>query len=110
MLTDQAHGTQTAVISTEHTLATVTAGKTLVLLVDTSNMAAGDTVELRAKTKVLTGGTVRVAYFVSYVDAQPADDVVKISVPIPALFSGVFTLKQTAGTGRNFDWSVLSID
>jgi hypothetical protein len=104
-------GTQTATISTEHTLLDVSAAGTYTFHVDTNAMAAGDTLELRIYQMVLTGGTRRVAYFVSYSGAQSSDDLVKISVPISNELadSGAlrFTLKQTAGTGRALPWKVL---
>lgn len=102
------NGTQTASISTEHTLSTRTSARTYVLLVDLSNLAVGDTVEIRAKVKVLTGSTARQAYVETFTGDQ-VDDVF-ISIPIPTAHSCAFTLKQTAGTGRSFDWSVLSLD
>ncbi len=105
-----ASGTQTATIGTEHTLATLTTGKTFQLLVDTINLSTLDTVELRVKMKVLTGGVSRVAYYEQFSGAQSIDDIIKISMPAAALFEAVFTLKQTAGTGRAFDWNVLSLD
>lgn len=103
-----ASGTQTAVITTEHSLATSTTGKTYVLVVDTINMVAGDVLELRAKTKVLVGSTAHLAYLATYAHAQIAPN--KYSVPVPANQSIEVTLKQTAGTGRNFEWALLSID
>lgn len=85
---------------------------TYTLHVDTVNMVAGDTLELRVYQIVLTGGTRRVAYFQSYAGAQPADDLVKLSVPIGNELTDAgslrFTLKQTTGTSRNFPWKVLS--
>lgn len=101
-------GTQTATISTEHSLSTQTNAKTYVLQVDTINMALGDKLELRIKEKVLTGGTARVAYFARYVHVQAQP--IKISIPCPSMFSLEATLKQTAGTGRNFDWALLTLD
>jgi hypothetical protein len=101
-------GSQTAVISTEHTLATSTTGKTYVLVVDTTNMVNGDVLELRIKTKPRSGGTSTLAYIANYADLQTAP--VKYSVPIPANVELVATLKQTAGTGRVFIWCILSID
>lgn len=108
--TVEASGTQTATIGTEHTLHTSAAAKTLVLRVDAVNMADGDRVELRIYSKVLSGSTLAVAYLATFmhVQAQP----VKISLPIVAAghASGTqFTLKQTAGTGRAFAWSVESV-
>ena len=106
-----ASGTQTAVIGTEHTLDDVAAAGTYTLHVDTVNMAAGDVLELRAYQIVLTGGTRRVAYLSRFFDAQPTDDLIKISVPISNELTDAgslrFTLKQTAGTGRAFPWKVL---
>ena len=100
-------GTQTAVVSTEHTLHTETGNKTCVLVVDLANLANGDTVELRIYTKAKSGGTERLAYMRSYQNAQ--SELVVYSIPVPADVSFKATLKQTAGTGRNFDWSVLGI-
>lgn len=103
-----ASGTQTAVISTEHTLSTQTTAKTYVLVVDTGAMVLGDVLELRIKTIALTAGTERVAYYAIY--AQPQATPIKYSVPVPADISCAATLKQTAGTGRNFPWKLLSLD
>lgn len=101
-----ASGSQTAVISTEHTLATSTAGYTFVLVVDTANLANGDAVELRIYTKCKSGGTERLAYCRKYANAQ--EELIKYSPPVPADVSCKATLKQTAGTGRVFDWSLLA--
>jgi len=105
----ESSGTQSAVISTEHTLASLTSARVFTFFVDTVNMQSGDTLELRVKTKVLTGGTLRVAYFQSYSGAQNTDDLIKISVPLPSDIQADFTLKQTAGTGRQYAWKVLSL-
>lgn len=107
-LADAGNGTQTATLDTEHTLATITTGKTCVLLVDCLNMVAGDVLILRAKVKTLTGSTAALAYQATYAHAQ--GEPVKISIPVPALYSVAFTLEQTDGTGRDFPWSVVSLD
>jgi hypothetical protein len=101
-------GSQTAVINTEHTLATSTTGKTYVLCVDCTNMVNGDILELRIKTKPRSGGTSTLAYIANYADVQSCP--VKYSVPVPANIELVATLKQVAGTGRAFIWALLSID
>lgn len=102
-----ANGTQTATVTTEHTLATITTVGTFLLNVDTSNMVNGDVLELRAKKKVLTGGSAAVVAISSFSNVQA--DPVKISIPFVSLYSLAFTLKQTAGTSRNFDWNVEQI-
>lgn len=105
-------GTQSATVTTEHTLLDVNVAGHYTLHVDTVNMVAGDVLELRIWQMVLTGGTRRVAYIETYQDAQPTDDLIKISVPISNELtdSGAlrFTLKQTFGTSRNFPWKVLT--
>ena len=106
MPSTESSGTQTAVIGTEHSLATITVARTLTLYVDTANMVNGDELELRVTKRVLVGGTNRLAYMASYahIQAEP----IKQSIPVISLFNAEFTLTQTVGTGRSFDWSVLS--
>jgi hypothetical protein len=110
-VTAQGTGTQTAVIGTEHTLLDVAVAGTFTLHVDKANLTAGDLVELRCYQIILTGGTRRVVYKTSYADAQVADDMIAISVPISNELTDAgslrFTLKQTLGTGRAFPWKVL---
>ena len=109
MSTLVASGTQTAVIGTEHTLSTDTSNGNFVFKVDANAMASGDTLELRIYDVVLASGVSRVAYFSKFTDAQGADDKIKVSVPVPANIEFKATLKQTAGTGRAFPWSVLKL-
>jgi hypothetical protein len=110
-VTAQGTGTQTATITTEHTLLDIAVAGTFTLHVDKNAMAAGDVLELRVYQIVLTGGTRRVAYFARYTDAQSADDLIAISVPISNELTDAgalrFTLKQTAGTGRAYPWKCL---
>jgi len=103
-----ANGTQTAIIGTEHALDTDETGRTYVLSVDTKNMVNSDKLELRMKIKTLSGSTSALAYLVTYEHVQSL--IVKISIPIPALHQIVVTLKQTAGTGRTYEWELLSLD
>jgi hypothetical protein len=107
----QGSGTQTATVTTEHTLLDVAIAGTFTLHVDLVNLAAGDVVELRIYQIILTGGTRRVAYYDSFTDAQVADNMIAISVPISNELTDAgslrFTLKQTLGTSRNFPWKVL---
>lgn len=107
MASEQTSGSQTATIDTEHTLATVASAGTYVLAVDLSNMADGDTVVLRAATKVTSAGTSRQLYSASFAGVQ-ADPHVH-SIPVPAPHEVVFTLEQDGGTGRTFPWAVYSL-
>src|SRR4051794_8343851 len=101
MTTTQGSGTQTATVTTEHTLLDVAVAGSFVLSVDKVNMAAGDVLELRVYKIVLTGGTRRVAYMERFYDDQPGDDEIAISVPISNALTDAgslrFTLKQTFG-------------
>lgn len=99
-------GTQTATITTEHDLATPTASGVYQLSVDLNALADGEVVELRVKKKVLTGGTIRVAYQSSWTGVLPADDLIAESPPITAPFGCTVTLLQKNGTGRAFPWSL----
>lgn len=105
-------GTQTATVTTEHTLLDVAVAGVFTLHVDTVNMVAGDILELRIYQIVLTSGTRRVAYIGAFYGAQATDDLIKVSVPIgnELTDSGAlrFTLKQTFGTSRNFPWKTLA--
>ena len=101
-------GSQTATISTEHTLGSaITAAGVYVFVCDCTNMVNGDVLELRIYTKCKSGSTERLAYFATYAHAQ--GDMIKYSVPVPCDTSFKATLKQTAGTGRAFEWNLLSL-
>ena len=107
MATSNSDGSQTATVTTEHTLATITDAGTYVLLVDTVNMELADKLVLRAKTKVRSTGTTRLAYEAKYEHVQ--SQLVKISIPIASVNEIVFTLEQTEGTGRAYPWEIVSL-
>lgn len=92
---------------TEQTLATDTTGKVYVLCADLSAMANGDEMELRLKTKILTGGTSREVYYAAFRNAQAQPQV--YSPPVPADIEIVATLKKVAGTNRAIPWKLLSL-
>ena len=106
-LTLKASGTQTANVTTEHTLDTDTDSGVYVLVVDTAEMVLGDFLELRIYTKCLVGGASGLAYQASY--AQPQAQPLKYSVPVPCNIECKVTLKQTAGVSRDFPWSLLAL-
>jgi hypothetical protein len=100
-------GSQTAVISTEHTLSTQTNPGIYVLVVDCNALVAGDVVEIRFKTKYASGGTERQARVYTLANVQEDVNFYSDAVPIDA--SVKVTLKQTAGTGRVFPWNLLRV-
>jgi|SRR3990172_5982637 len=111
-IANESSGTQAATLTTEHELAAPTTAKTRVLAVDLANLVNGEKLTLRIKSKVLTGGTVRTAYKAVYKHSQGSAGSPQIvySDPIPQVFGGSFTLRQDGGTGRNFDWAVITLD
>jgi len=107
MATSKADGSQTAIISTEHTLATVTDAGSYVLGVDVSNMALGDKLTLRINTKVRSVGTTRTTYIANYSNVQSTLNT--LSIPIASPHEFVATLEQTAGTGRVYNWEITEL-
>jgi len=108
-ITTISSGTQLAVISTEHTLATQTDPLTYVFVLDLVNLAASDELTIRLKSKVLVGGVTQTTYTAHYGPTVPTNLTV-VSVPLPSAHEFVVTLEQTAGTGRNFPWEVRSLE
>lgn len=102
-------GTKTATASgTEDTLVDNTSpgGNTFTLYTDMSNLANGDIVELRIYVKILTGGTLRVAWVQSYTNAQGSDNAIAMSIPVIGFWNIKFTLTVTTSTSRDFPWEV----
>ena len=98
-------GTQTATISTEHTLDEETAAGTYVFSVDNAAvMVLGDVLVLRAYKKI-DGTNYALLFEFTYQHVQTKS----VIFPAISLASGKglkFTLQQTAGTGRAFPWLV----
>lgn len=107
-VTEKTSGSQTATISTEHALATVTDAGIYVLRVDLGNLAAGDIVELRLYGKARNAtDSERLLYSASYGPIVPGH---LLTDSVPVVSSGHLraTLRQTAGTGRAWPWVILS--
>lgn len=84
-----------------------TTNKVYVLVVDTVNLANGETVEFRLYTIALAAGAERVAYRVAYQHAQ--GEPMKYSPPVPADISFRATITQTGGTLRSYPWKIVSL-
>lgn len=98
-------GTQTSVVTTEHTLVTSTTNATFQPKIDLSNMANGDITEIRIYSKVLTGGGLNQVWKGVYANVQV--NPVVVGPMLASDFSYKLTLKQVAGSARNYDWSLL---
>lgn len=109
--TDLAHGTQTAVINTEHTLnAAITDPGVVQLNLDVSNMAGGgtpDILEIRVYGKTLAGDTKSLLDIWTLVGVQTQNIFYS---PIYAFVNYLeFTVKQVAGTGRDYKWTQVKL-
>jgi len=107
-----ASGTQTATIGSEHFLANVNAEGKFTGIIDVSNMVDGDILELRAYQMVLTGGTPRLIDYLVLYGVQPTEQLIvewgkELKNELTDAQALRYSLKQTAGTGRQFPWKVV---
>lgn len=110
-IANEQDGSQTCTISTEHTLNTgsdPTGAKTRAVRLDLNAAALGDTFELRVKTKVRTGDTVREQFLFTFTHSR-GQPIVE-TPPLLSVFGCTVTLKQTTGTGRAVPWSIVTLD
>ena len=97
-------GTQTGTF--EHVLDEPTTVATYVFSADAVNLANGDVIELKCYDMV-DGSNYRDVWKLTYQHAQAR--LAKAFPPLAVTTQAKFTLKQTAGTGRAFPWSVRRI-
>lgn len=111
MVTENTNGSQTATVTTEHTLATITDAGVYVLRVDTALMAVDDRVVLRVKSESRVSETaLLLLYEAAFSGIQI--EVLKDSPPIAVPANGQvrFTLEQSHGaTGRVYEWSIIDL-
>lgn len=103
-LSNAANGTADVALNTPLTLTTETTAGGYQLTIDLSEMASGDTVTISSDVKTLTGSTAAESHTITLSGAQ--DSPVFVSVPIAVEHSIAYIVEQTAGTARDFDWSV----
>ena len=109
-ISEHTTGSQTATISTEHTLNGTTPETTdgiYQLFIDVANMVAGDALEIRIKEKARTGDTQRQLLLATLAGAQ--SDQLWASPSLILMNGWDMTIKQTAGTGRAFPWSIRKV-
>lgn len=100
-------GTQTATISTEHTLAQNSGANNFQFSVDTTNMVNGDITELRVY-RIINATARQVACGIySNIQASPLKEY-RVDASQGVANGIKVTLKQMAGTGRAFDWELLN--
>lgn len=97
-------GTQTATLDTEHILYQTTTSNYYTGSVNLTNMASGDITIVRLYKKVLTGSSQDLIDSWTFSGAQTNKIFYLPHVSSP--FGAKFTLEQTDGTGRNYDFSI----
>lgn len=100
-------GTQTAT-GAENTLATITDAGRFQLVLDVSEMVNGDTLTIRGKSKVLSGGSTLPIFEVVLSNIQ-IDDVF-MSPEIPSAHEVVFTIDEDGGSLNDYAWSVYDLN
>lgn len=101
-------GSQSATVTTEHTLQTINIVGTFQFSVDLAAMVDGDVTEMRVYRIVKAGGTTRVVEEYTFYGALPTDnqlwesDIYANSLTDTDALK--CTLKQTFGTSRAFPW------
>lgn len=100
-------GTQAATVTTEHTLKQDSGANSFQAAVDLTNMVNGDITEIRVYE--IINATARQIFNGCYANVQ-ANPLVKTPIFASAGVTNGFklTLKQTAGTSRNYDWETLA--
>ena len=106
-VTQHDSGSQAATVTTEHFLGTdpdTTAG-IFQFLVDLSVLARGDSLEIRIYEKINdSGDTAQQMHMFPFNNEQDSD--LWISPSFMLLIGWRFSIKQTVGTGRTFQWSI----
>jgi len=106
MPTVDTSGTTTA-DGTEQTLGDRTANKYYSAHVDLQLMQASDITVLKLYIKTLTTSTAALYWTETYRDAQTTP--VIFIPPQPSAWEWKLTLQQTAGTNRDYDWSIYKV-
>lgn len=100
-------GSQTCTISTEHTLATITAAGVYCTVLDLSAAADGDVFLLRVYGKARSTDSERLSESYS-VGPMPAGSPLVTTLSRISPHHYRITITQTAGTGRAVPWAVYS--
>lgn len=102
-----ASGSQTAVVNTEHSLSQVTGVGIYVLEVDTSALAAGDTLQVAVKTTCRPADDLKPAYVEELTGVQVNQNWHSVPVPLASGDQIAATILQNAGTAKAFPWNLM---
>ena len=102
-----------SVTVTEHYLNTVNPETTdgiYQLFVDLNSLAAGETLEIRIKEKVISGGTERNVFTAAFSQPQSSDQVIFVSPALVLMHGWDMTIAKTVGvTGTTYPWSIRKV-
>lgn len=104
-------GSQTATVTTEHDLATITSANVFVVAVDTANMVSGttpDRLRMRVYGKARSSDTELLLHDWFLPDGVQALKLWE-SIAIISPHHLRVTLTQTQGTGRAFPWAIYQV-
>lgn len=108
-ISEHASGSQAATLDTEHTLTGAESTDIIAQMwVDVNPIAAGDVVIFRIKEACRSAGTQRLVWEAS-VGPTPPTQKMWVSPTLILLHDWDFTLEQTDGTGRTFEWGVRKV-
>lgn len=107
-------GIQTGTIGSEIFITNVNEVGRFQLYLSLGNMASGDFLEVRTYQTILSSGTADPVQFATFQGAQPPDALVGYTLPIgndlQESQSLRYSIKQTLGTARTYNWKVLNLD
>lgn len=112
-LGSESEGGQVCTINTPHTVASPTTNRTRILRLDLNPLVAGEVLRVEVRSKVRTAGTVRNQYDVSFLGPPPSPSEwmpIMETPPVSGDLGTTFVITQMSGTGRTFDWKVLTLD
>ena len=109
MATSNSNGSQTATLTTEHTIGgagndTITTSGSFVIGIDANALVLGEELTVRVYLKVRSVGTTRLAYEATYDGVQ--NEPVILTIPVASTNELKFTIEQNGGTGRAFPWEI----
>lgn len=107
MVSENTSGSQTATLTTEHTLATISTAGTFIVNIDAANLVDGEELAIRIYGKARTSDTERKVYEHNIANTQPAPLITSLPYATPHHMK--VTIEQNGGTGRAFPWSIYEL-
>jgi len=99
-------GVEVSLITGTSVLQTNTVAGIYTLMLNLTNMAAGDTLEVRQYEKIYTAGSKAICNLWTFSNAASTDNAGWMTVPAALMNGWDFTVKFTAGPGRTVEYSI----